>query len=482
MTTTPNQLETAGHEMHSLISRLFPICRSMTGAGVRETLQILQEHVPLSIHEVPTGTRVFDWQVPAEWSIRDAYIKDAEGRRVVDFQASNLHVVSGSVGMQATMRWSDLRDNIHTLPDRPEWIPYRTCFHQEGWGFSMAHEQYQKLDALGDVEYDVCIDASHDDEGSLTYGELFLPGDSDSETGDDEVLLSAHVCHPSLANDNLSGIAVAVQLAKHLSQRKHRFGYRFVFAPATIGAITWLSQNEHRLSNIRHGLILSLLGDAGNSTYKKSRRGDTEIDRAAAHVLKHAGSEYTVTQFEPFGYDERQYCSPGIDLPLGCLMRSPSEQYPEYHTSADNLELVEPQYLADSLDKLSAIVDVLEGNGTLVNTNPKCEPRLGQYGLYHAFGSGDNNTHMQRAVQWVLNLSDGQHSLFDIAERSDFDFASIRQAADALQEAGLLVSRSDVPLPVSRTSHATIQQFSGLVSQTTVNPMTGNQTTEVPTR
>lgn len=450
------QFETAGHEMHSLISRLFPICRSMTGAGVRETLQILQEHVPVEVHEVSTGTEVFDWQVPAEWTIRDAYIKDASGKRIVDFQASNLHVVSGSQGIDRTMAWSELREHLHSLPEQPSWISYRTCFHQHAWGFCLTHEQLEQLDALAaasesEPQYDVCIDASHDD-GSLTYGELFLPGETD-----EEVLLSAHICHPSLANDNLSGIAVAVQLAKHLSQRKRRYGYRFVFAPATIGAITWLSQNESRLSKIRHGLILSLLGDAGNVTYKKTRSGDAPIDRTLAYVLEHAEGSYAINEFEPFGYDERQYCSPGIDLPIGCLMRTPNGQYPEYHTSADNLDLVKPYYLGDSFRKLQAVVDVLEGNETLVNTKPNCEPRLGQYGLYHAYGSHQDKQRMQQAVLWVLNQADGQHSLLDIAERSGIEFATIRQAADSLLEVGLLTrTSSSIAVATGATTESSI--------------------------
>ena len=435
MPNTAPQLESVGAEMHSLISRLFPICRSMTGEGVRETLRIVQEHVPLTIQEIPTGTQAFDWEVPQEWTIRGAYIKDAGGNRIIDFCDSNLHVVSGSHGVDTTMRWSDLKNNIHTLPDYPDWIPYRTCFHQSGWGFCMSHRQFAEIDAIGDLEYQVCIDATLTD-GSLTYGELFLPG-----TTDDEILLSCHVCHPSLANDNLSGITVATHLAKHLSQRERRLGVRFDFAPATIGAITWLSQNEHRLPNIKHGLVLSLLGDSGCSTYKKTRRGDADIDRAAAHVLKHSGSDYSIIDFEPIGYDERQFGSPGIDLSVGCLMRTPNGQYPEYHTSADNLELVHPEYLADSLDKLRDIVEVLDGNEHFINEKPKCEPRLGKHGLYQAFGGDSDQAEMQRAVLWVLNCSDGEHSLLGIAQRSGIPFSLLRRAADALLDAGLLSRR-----------------------------------------
>jgi len=442
MTSDVRQFETAGDEMHALISRLFPICRSITGDGVRETLAILQEQISLDVHEVPSGTPVFDWQVPQEWKIRDAYIKDARGTRLVDFAESNLHVVGGSVGLSASMRWSELKQHVHTLPEYPSWIPYRTSFHKESWGFCMTHELYQWFEAQAEAdddssEYEVCIDAELFD-GSLTYGELFVPGETD-----EEVLITAHVCHPSLANDNLSGIAVATMLAKELAARERRYGYRFVFAPATIGAITWLSQNRRRLDNIKHGLILSLLGDAADSTYKKTRHGDAEIDAAVAHVFKHYDADYRLVDFEPFGYDERQYASPGIYLSIGCLMRSRNEEYAEYHTSADNLGLVRSEYLDDSLEKLLAIVNVLEGNQRYVNQKPMCEPRLGPYGLYHGYGCEEEQAWLQKAVQWVLNLSDGQHSLLEIAERAGYDFALIRDASDALLEAGLLKVATD---------------------------------------
>jgi len=439
MNDSNRQLETAGHEMHALISRLFPICRSMTGPGVRETLQILQEYVPLEVHEVPSGTPAFDWTVPREWDIRDAYIKDESGHRIVDFQESNLHVVSGSSPIHQTLPWSELKEHVYSLPEHPTWIPYRTCFHRQDWGFCVSHQQFVELEKKPHAEYEVCIDATLSD-GSLTYGEFFLPGETEQE-----LLLSCHTCHPSLANDNLSGIAVAVQLAKMLSERKRRYGYRFVFVPATIGPIVWLSQNEKRLANIKHGLVLALLGDGGNSTYKKSRHGHAEIDRAAAHVLKHSDADYSIREFEPYGYDERQYGSPGIDLPMGCLMRSPNGEYPEYHTSADNLELVEPEFLTDSLRKLLGIVETLEGNETFINLKPFGEPRLGRHGLYEAFGCDEDQARLQQAVLWVLNQSDGRHSLLDIASRSGFDFASIRRAADALQQVGLLELRPSRP-------------------------------------
>ena len=418
--------------MYGLVSDLYPICRSITGPGVRETLRRLQAHVPLDIHEVSTGTKVFDWEVPKEWQIHDAYIGDTDGDRIVDFKQSNLHVVSGSVPINQTIPWSALKDHLHTLPDQPELVPYRTCFHREDWGFCLRHDLYERLDARGDQSYEVCIDATLAD-GSLTYGEFYLAGESRSE-----VLFSCHVCHPSLANDNLSGIAVATFLAKHLMQQPRRYSYRILFIPATIGAITWLSLNQEQTSQVVHGLVLALLGDSGPFTYRKSRRGDEVIDRVVEHVLQQSGGENSILDFEPFGYDQRQFCSPGFDLPMGCLMRSADQMFSEYHTSADNLDLVQPRYLSESLDACVAITDTLEADRTYLNRNPYGEPRLGERGLYQAFGSSADGASAQRATLWVLNLSDGHHSLLDIAERSGSTFNEIRCAAQALIDHELL--------------------------------------------
>ena len=417
--------------MYDLAAELFhqEICRSITGPGVRETLARLKEHVPLEVHEVPTGTRVFDWCVPKEWHVRDAYIKDPSGRRIVDFRRSNLHVVSYSVPVRATMSLEELKSHLHTLPEHPDWVPYRTSYYREDWGFCLSYRQFL---ALEPGEYEVSIDATLED-GSLTYGELLLAGQSR-----EEMLVSCHVCHPSLANDNLSGIAVATYLAKHVAELDRRYSYRFLFIPGTIGAITWLSRNEARVGDVKHGLVLALVGDAGPSTYKRSRRGDAEIDRAVAHVLKHSGGDYVLAQFDPYGYDERQFCSPGFNLPVGCLMRTPHGRYPEYHTSADNLDLVKPEHLADSWAKCVAIVDLLENNRTYLNQNPKCEPQLGKRGLYRALGGQPNQAETEQAMFWVLSFSDGSHSLVDIAERSGLPFDVVKQAASLLLEHHLL--------------------------------------------
>jgi len=430
-----------GRELYCFAEELFPICRSITGAGIRQTLATIQERIPLQMAEIPTGTPVFDWTIPKEWNIRDAYITSSDGNRVVDFRKNNLHVLNYSVPIHATMPLSELRPRLFTDPERPEWIPYRTSYYQENWGFCLAHNQ---LLALADGNYEVHIDSTLA-SGHLTYGEYYLRGDIS-----DEVLISCHACHPSLANDNLSGLAVATFLAHHLSRRHLRYSYRFLFIPGTIGAITWLARNQDAASRIRHGLVLTGLGDSGGFHYKKSRQGDAEIDQAAMHVVRHSGELSGILDFSPYGYDERQYCSPGFNLPVGCLMRSVWGTYPEYHTSADDLDFILPTKLADSLRVCTGILDVIEHNRRYCNQNPYCEPQLGKRGLYGSTGgqaSGDETF----AKLWVLNLSDGDNSLLDIADRSGLPFSKISAAAESLRQNGLLSvapERVDASVPL----------------------------------
>ena len=414
--------------MHALVQELYPICRSITGDGFRRTLARLKEEIPLEVHEVASGTAVFDWTVPREWNIRDAYVKNSGGERVIDFRRHNLHVVGYSVPVRARMSLAQLRPHLHTLPDQPDLIPYRTSYYEEAWGFCLPHRQ---LEQMADGEYEVCIDSTLED-GHLTYGECLLKGASAQE-----VLISSHACHPSLANDNLSGVTVATFLARHLARLPLRYSYRFLFIPGTIGSITWLSLNEDRARAIRHGLVLTCLGDRGDFTYKKSRRGNSDIDAAVRHILQHSGRQYTLEQFSPYGYDERQYCSPAFDLPVGCLMRSKYGQFPEYHTSADNPDFVDPAALADSLQTILSVFNVLEHNRAYMNLNPKCEPQLGKRGLYSVMG-GTNLKQQQMAMLWVLNLSDGAWSLLDIAERSGLPFEVIYRAAELLLHRDLL--------------------------------------------
>jgi aminopeptidase-like protein len=427
---TGNGTLSDGAAMMRLIERLYPICRSITGNGVRQTFKILQEYVPLDIQEIATGTKVLDWQVPREWNVRQAYIARLDGTRVIDFATHNLHLVNYSAPIDRTVGIDELRRHLHAIADRPDWIPYRTSYYSENWGFCLTQRQ---LNDLTDPSYRVVIDSSLED-GHLTYGELLVPGRCDQT-----VLVSAHICHPSLANDNLSGMVVALALAQHLRTIRPRYSYRFLFIPGTIGSITWLALNEHKIGSIEHGLVLSCLGDRGNMTYKQSRRGDAAIDRIVAHVFKHyGGGSGRVVPFIPFGYDERQYCSPGYDLPVGCLMRSEPGQYPEYHTSADNPYLLSEDSLAHSLAILQQIVGVIEGNAITRNNSPKGEPQLGRRGLYRVLGGQSSLEDAQMALLWVLNLSDGRHSLFDIAERAGMPFAAVRAAADALCATDLL--------------------------------------------
>jgi aminopeptidase-like protein len=422
--------------MHALVAELFPIPRSLTGHGYRRSLEILQRTVPLEVRKIPSGTPIFDWTVPREWNLRDAYIKDASGHRIVDLADSNLHVLGYSVPIKKLMRLDELQSHLLSDPEHPDWIPFRTSYYKATWGFCLSHRQRI---ALADGEYEVCIDASLED-GHLTYGELLIPGEST-----DEVLISAHACHPSLANDNLSGVVLAAFLARHVGSERRRYSYRFVFAPGTVGPIAWLATNEHVVPRIRHGLVLACVGDSGDMTYKQSRQGEATIDRAARHILDRSGQPSAVRPFTPYGYDERQYCSPGFNLPMGCLMRTPHGEYPEYHTSADDLTLVRPDSLQDSFEKAVAILDVVESNGTFVNLNPKCEPMLGKRGLYRPIGGQTDSPPNELAMLWVLNQSDGEHDLLDIAERAKIPFRQIKQAADALLAVGLLTTVADAP-------------------------------------
>lgn len=422
-----------GERIFQLVERLYPICRSITGDGVRQTLAILQECIPLQIHEVPSGTPVFDWVVPKEWNIREAYIKNAAGERIVDFRRHNLHILNYSIPVHVRMTLAELKPHLHSLPEHPDWIPYRTSYYSETWGFCITQRQ---LDSLIEDEYDVHIDTTLV-SGHLTYGEYFLPGESK-----EEVLFYTHICHPALCNDNLSGIGVMAFLAHWLGTQPRRYSYRFVFAPGTIGSITWLSKNERQLPNIKVGLIVALVGDSGGFTLKKSRQGCTLTYRIVRQALNDCGEDYVVADFTPYGYDERQFCSPGIDLPVVRLTRTPNGEYPEYHSSADNLQFVKREKLAASLHVCKVIVEILEKDRRYMNTNPKCEPQLGKRGLYRKTGGQKNIGAREYALLWVLNLSDGEHSLLDIAERAALCFDTVSAAAEDLLACGLL---SEIP-------------------------------------
>jgi aminopeptidase-like protein len=421
--------EAIGTEAFELMQRLFPLCRSLTGSGVRATFDILDEYVPLQRTEIASGTEIFDWIVPDEWNIRDAYLATADGRRVVDFRASSLHVVSYSEPVRTRLPLEDLGERLHTLPDQPDLVPYRTSYYNRTWGFCLSHRQLQELQP---GEYDVVIDSTLE-PGHLTYGEVRIDGETD-----DEVLISTYVCHPSLANDNLSGIAVATMLAKQLAQRRLRHSYRILFAPGTIGPLAWLHQNRETLGRVKHGLTVSCIGDAGGFTYKRSRRADSEADRAVELALRDSGAEHRIVGWEPWGGDERQFCSPGFNLPVGCLMRTPHGGFPGYHTSADGLDRIQPESLGAAVQVCLDAVEILETNRTCRNLSPYGEPQLGRRGLYRSSGGAVSSPDDERALLWVLNLSDGGPSLLDVAAQSGLAYPIIARAAQRLEQAGLL--------------------------------------------
>jgi aminopeptidase-like protein len=422
-----------GERLHAFAAEIFPICRSITGDGVRETLGHIERIVPLQRTEVPSGTQVLDWTVPQEWTIRDAWVKNSAGERVIDFRAHSLHVLNYSVPIHTRMQLNELKQNIFTLPDQPDLIPYRTSYYQERWGFCMSHNALQ---ALPDGEYEVVIDSDLK-PGSLTYAEHVHAGESS-----EEILLQAHICHPSLANDNCSGIALLAHLAAAMQPLKTKYTYRFLFAPGTIGAITWLERNREAARRVKHGLVLSCVGDAGGPTYKRTWRGEAAIDRAMTQVLRHAAPSANVIDFFPYGYDERQYNSPGFRLDVGLFQRSQFATFPEYHTSGDNLDFIRPEHLEGSLRMIAQAIEVLECDACYRNMSPEGEPQLGRRGLYATIGGDKDSYAKNMAMLWLLNMSDGDHSLLDIAQRADLPFAAIAAMAEILKGNGLLAPAS----------------------------------------
>jgi aminopeptidase-like protein len=410
------------------MEELYPVCRSITGEGARSTLRAIGQHVPLQITEVPSGTQVFDWEVPREWNVREAWVEHESGQRVVDLRNHTLHLMSYSVPVDTVLSLEELKQHLHSIPEHPDWIPYRTSYYREAWAFCVTH---RTLESLAPGNYRVRIDSTLE-PGSLTYGECYVRGEVEHE-----VLLFTHICHPSLCNDNLTGIAIATALAAEMQKCTPHFSYRFVFAPGTIGSITWLARNESITGRVRHGLVLGLLGDRGPLTYKRSRRGAAEIDRIGQLVMSQPGVQGRVIDFSPYGYDERQLCSPGFNLPVGRLTRTPNDEYPQYHTSADDFSILDRDALAGSLFAAAAILRIADRNATYLNLSPRCEPRLGKRGLFRPTG-GRQPGQFEHALLWVLNQSDGTHSLLDIAERSRLPFDVLAEAADALVDVQLL--------------------------------------------
>ena len=440
------------NELFSLMQELFPICRSITGNGVRKTLKILKKEIDLKIVNVPSGTKVFDWKIPYEWNIKDAYVKNSKGERVIDFKKSNLHILNYSTPIKKTISNKNLKKHLHTLPEKPNSIPYVTSYYKKNWGFCVAHDTLKSFD---EDRYFVYIDSTLK-PGSLTYGEFFIKGQTKNE-----ILISTYICHPSLCNDNLSGIVVTTILAKLLSKIDTYFSYRFLFIPETIGAITWLSKNQKNLSQIKSGLVVTCVGGNGGFTYKKTRDNDSEIDKISIDVLKHTRKKFETRDFFPYGSDERQYSSPGIDLPIGVLMRTPYYEFKEYHTADDNLDSIKKFALNDSLIMLLNIILQIEKkkpsfnrnqkNETsklkseiYQNLNPYCEPQLGRRKLYRNISKSrlvdkkNSENMVELSICWILNFSDGLHSLKEISQKSNLPLKLLRKTAKLLIEKKLL--------------------------------------------
>lgn len=396
--------------MMGLMRELFPICRSLTGPGVRQTLDLIEQSgVRLQRTSIPTGTACFDWEVPREWSVRDAYVCDPSGNKVIDFQQSNLHLVGYSVPVRARMRLADLQPHLHSLPEQPDAIPYRTSYYNEYWGFCLSHEQREKL---ADGEYEVVIDTTLE-PGNLDYATARLAG-----TGSDIILLSTYICHPSLANNELSGPVLVATLMKLLaSLPPMRHSIEAVFVPETIGTIAYLSQHYRELlQSLRAGYVVSCVGDDGPYTYVRSKRHNSLADKAAEHVFRFLppGHKVHIKDFSPVGSDERQYCSPGLNLPVGSILRSRHGEYAQYHTSKDDLSFVCEAGLAGALRVYLRVLQALELNCRPVRTNPFCEPQLGKRGLYPSLGT-EGLEHAVTRLIYLLSYADGEHDLIDIA-------------------------------------------------------------------
>ncbi len=426
-------------EIEAAFDRLWPLLRSITGAGVRQSHDILGEFLPLTRIEVPTGTAAFDWTVPAEWVVREAYVIDPRGRRILDVADNNLHLLNYSIPFRGRLDRAELDDHLHSLPDLPDAIPYVTSYYEPRWGFCIAHNQ--RL-ALPDGEYQVVIDTDHID-GAMTISEAVLPGDSDRE-----VLFSTYTCHPSLANNELSGPLVTALLYRRLAARPNRrLTYRFLFAPETIGSIVYLSNAGERLKKkMVAGYVLTCIGDDGRIHYKRSRRGNSIADRAAEYVLRDRdGTTAEFIDFFPSGSDERQYCSPGFNLPVGSFCRTMYGAYPEYHTSLDNRDVISFDAMVETADIIAKVCETLEMNVVYENLKPYCEPHLGRYGLYPTLSETRTNSDWINAIRWLLNLSDGTCDLLAIAKRSGIDIADLDQAAQRCLRNGLIEAVDPYP-------------------------------------
>ncbi|MFB5085874.1 DUF4910 domain-containing protein [Psychrobacillus sp. PGGUH221] len=425
---------TEGNDMISLMERLFPICRSISGNGVRESFEIIKEHIPVQLYEVQTGTKVFDWEVPKEWNIKDAYIMDEKGRKIVDFKKHNLHVVGYSTPIDKILSLDELQKHLYSIEEQPNAIPYITSYYKERWGFCISHHEREKLK---EGNYHVFID-SELKNGNLTYGEFIIPGESDKE-----VFLSTYLCHPSMANNELSGPVLAVYLAKWLMKENRKYTYRIIFIPETIGSITYLSRNlEEMKKNVIAGFNITCVGDERAYSYLPSRLGNTLADRVALKVLENTHPDFVRYSFLERGSDERQYCSPGIDLPVASVMRTKYGQYPEYHTSLDNLDIVTAKGLQGSYDVYKSCIELIECNAYY---QVKClgEPQLGKRGLYPTLSTKESG----RLVRDMMNFiaySDGNHDLIEISNIIGVPVAKLYPIIQLLVDNDLLFKRNEI--------------------------------------
>jgi aminopeptidase-like protein len=420
--------KTEGDLMYGLMRRLFPICRSITGKGIRNTLKILQEIIPLEVHEIPTGTPVFDWQIPKEWNIKNAYILDPRGNKIVDFKKSNLHVVGYSTPVDKYIELSELQNHLYSIKEQPKAIPYITSYYKENWGFCISHNQRKELK---EGTYKVFIDSELTD-GSLTYGELILPGQTNKE-----IFLSTYICHPSMANNELSGPVVTTLLAKWIMSIPRKYKYRIIFIPETIGSITYLSKNLDEMKrNLLAGFNINCVGDERTYSYLPSRYGNTLADKVALNILHFKCPDFKKYAFLERGSDERQYCSPGVDLPVVSIMRSKYGEFPEYHTSLDNMDIVSPHGLQGSYDVMKDCIEVLENNEKY-HTVCYGEPQLSKHGLYPV----TNTNRTGESVKDILNFlayADGSNDLIDISNIINVPAKTLLKLAGQLYDKKLI--------------------------------------------
>jgi aminopeptidase-like protein len=419
--------------MEEYFDRLWPICRSITGNGVRDSLRILNEIIPLQITEVPTGKKVFDWEIPKEWNIRDAWIEGPDGKRYAEFSRNNLHVVNYSIPVDRQLNFDELKEHLHTLPEMPDAIPYVTSYYRERWGFCLSQNEMEKMPSKG--TYRVYIDSDLKN-GSLTYGELLIPGETDRE-----ILISTYVCHPSLAVNELSGpLATAFLYQKVMEcMPTRRFTYRFLFAPETIGVIAFLAEKgQHLKEKMDAGYVMTCVGHEGKFNYKRSKQGNTIADRIAEHILKFSGAEYSIRDFSVGGSDERQYCSAGFNLPVGSLMRTPYKEYPEYHTSADDKSIISFDAIGKTVDMYFEILQAMEWNDRYRVTQPFCELQLGKRGLYPTQGGKEELEMQTHHLLHFLSYADGSTDLITIAEKCNAPVKEFEQTVSVCKQHGLI--------------------------------------------